>query len=753
MQSVYFQFRHLSVLAICAWCYCFGIFADLASRAEKEGEKSMKRRISALLLCVILLLTACGQAQPVVEEPQQYDEPLQLAEEMPYSDYDEQAEYLPEVILPVQIYDGIYDIGAILFAGQDAFISARVLDGNRLLAWNMLTDESVIFDYSSGEVLHRFSPSIRRLGLEHFYSQHKNGESNYTITLYDNQFNVLAQHETGRPAIPAIDGITILYDGRPPTKRNTQTNEEVEIRVNDIAEGYTGGIWVRDFDGQWMFFSSTHNPMPGNAGVGAYNVITGQAIFRGDFPELFSAIPESFGDGKAIFWQCGCAHGTYGSYSVIIDTENSEIRIVDVGNPIVRISDNGRFLVAVDSEWDQGRFPTQTITLSRIRTYDGGTLAPVSSRSFIPQAFHIEADGGGHFYRISISNDGRHVFFTGFIEENGIRRQSLFMVVMQVLSPAAAPLPQDFVAITEVSGGAHHTVMLREDGTIAGVGCHRHGQLNVSDWYDIVAISAGDMHTIGLRPDGTVVATEVICDGDPHFRWDFGQSNVSDWYDIVAIATGWAHTVGLKSDGTLVTAGSNSSGALDVAGWRDIVAVSTCVNTVGLRADGTVVATAVLDSGLPEFVYYGQSSVSDWYDIIAIAAGGHHTAGLRSDGTVIAVGANWRGQLEVADWRDIVAVSATASHTIGLKSDGTVVVAGASIGGHEQHNVSGWRDIVAISSGRFHTIGLRYDGVVMATGSNIQNQLGRAVEPGSYPYGLFGRLVNVEGVIILHDDS
>ncbi|PFN54858.1 chromosome condensation regulator, partial [Bacillus thuringiensis] len=46
-------------------------------------------------------------------------------------------------------------------------------------------------------------------------------------------------------------------------------------------------------------------------------------------------------------------------------------------------------------------------------------------------------------------------------------------------------------------------------------------------------------------------------------------------------------------------------------------------------------------------------NVSDWRDIVAIAAGCAHTVGLKSDGTVIAVGNNEFGQCDVGSWRDI----------------------------------------------------------------------------------------------------
>ena len=69
----------------------------------------------------------------------------------------------------------------------------------------------------------------------------------------------------------------------------------------------------------------------------------------------------------------------------------------------------------------------------------------------------------------------------------------------------------------------------------------------------------------------------------------------------------------------------------------------------------------------------------------------YHTVGLKSDGTVVAVGDNKYGQCDVSEWTDIVAIAAGWSHTVGLKSDGTVVAVGDNDDG--QYDVSGWKDI------------------------------------------------------------
>ena len=102
----------------------------------------------------------------------------------------------------------------------------------------------------------------------------------------------------------------------------------------------------------------------------------------------------------------------------------------------------------------------------------------------------------------------------------------------------------------------------------------------------------------------------------------------------------------------MVAVGWNEHGQCNVSDWKDIVAIAAgSVHTVGLRGDGTVVATEFI--GGPIYYNCGQCNVSDWKDIVAIAAGEVHTVGLKADGTVVAVGGNYSGQCDVSDWKDI----------------------------------------------------------------------------------------------------
>lgn len=259
--------------------------------------------------------------------------------------------------------------------------------------------------------------------------------------------------------------------------------------------------------------------------------------------------------------------------------------------------------------------------------------------------------------------------------------------------------------ITSVACGDEHTLGLKEDGTVIGIGSNDNGQLDVEYWEDIAAIDATAAYSIGLRSDGRVVFTGNVYGDEP--------VNIEDWENITDISAGQWHIVGLKDDGTVVATGSNETGQCDVYGFEDIVSVKAGVmHTVALKSDGTVIAVGENADG--------QLNVDDWTDIVAIEAGGYHTIGLRSDGTVVSTGDNYFGQCDVSDWEGISAIIAGDENTIGLKEDGTVVAVGYNE--FAQSDVAGWTDINSVAAGHFHTVAICTDGTVVSTGDNTYTQ-------------------------------
>lgn len=174
------------------------------------------------------------------------------------------------------------------------------------------------------------------------------------------------------------------------------------------------------------------------------------------------------------------------------------------------------------------------------------------------------------------------------------------------------------------------------------------------------------------------------------------------YYLVAALEDGHAiATEAWWQEGTL-----NDVGQLDVSEWENIVSVAAGYDhTVGLMSNGTVVGTGR---------YKAYKGIEEWTDIIEISCGFDHTVGLKEDGTVVAAGENDRSQADVSGWTDIVDVVGGGSHTVGLKKDGTVVAVGWNEDG--QCNVNEWRDIVSVAANNHATFGLKADGTVVYTG-------------------------------------
>jgi alpha-tubulin suppressor-like RCC1 family protein len=119
---------------------------------------------------------------------------------------------------------------------------------------------------------------------------------------------------------------------------------------------------------------------------------------------------------------------------------------------------------------------------------------------------------------------------------------------------------------------------------------------------------------------------------------------------------------------------------------------------------------------------YGQSTVpAGLSNVIAIAAGRHHSVALKSDGTVVCWGDNRYGQLNFPlPVNDIVAVSAGANYNLALKKDGTVsdwmgiVIPPSGLG---------LSNITSVCAGVANGLALRKDGTVAAWGNNYHFQV------------------------------
>lgn len=216
-------------------------------------------------------------------------------------------------------------------------------------------------------------------------------------------------------------------------------------------------------------------------------------------------------------------------------------------------------------------------------------------------------------------------------------------------------------------------------------------------------IVAAERITVGVRKDGTAVAAR-----------DDGQWAVQDVTNVTSVATGLTHTLLLKKDLTVVAVYANDVyGETAVSEWSNIIMVAAGLYTsYGLTASGTVY-------GIGRNTY-GQTSVSNWSNVVTIAAGEGHVAGITSSGRVYTAGDNSNGQCNTSGISNVVAVTCGNTFTAYLTADGRVLVAGELI---NKSAVGFWSDIIKISAGKNILLGLKSDGTVVACGDNSYGQL------------------------------
>ncbi len=350
--------------------------------------------------------------------------------------------------------------------------------------------------------------------------------------------------------------------------------------------------------------------------------------------------------------------------------------------------------------------------------------------------------------------------------------------------PFEALLPLPEIGVTDMDCGNHHTVALKNNGTVWSWGRNSSGQLGdgnagtdsdrpvqVAGVSGVVAVAGGREHSVVLKSDGT-----VWCWGINEYG-QLGNGNegtdsdtpvqVSNLSEVVAVAGGYDHSVALRNDGSVWCWGRNIYGQLgdgndptgsdtpvQVSAISDVVAVASGSNfSVALKSDGTVWSWGSNQYGQLGDGNMGISNdtpvqVLVLSDISAIGSGDGHAVALKSDGTVWCWGYNNEGQLgdgnlgtdsdtpvQVSGLTDVIAVAGGIRLTAALKNDGKVWCWGNNFGGGLGDGnsptdsdipvlVSSLTDVDAIAGGGLHSIASKSDGTVWSWGANSYGQLG-----------------------------
>ncbi|MBT5102321.1 MAG: tandem-95 repeat protein [Planctomycetes bacterium] len=248
-----------------------------------------------------------------------------------------------------------------------------------------------------------------------------------------------------------------------------------------------------------------------------------------------------------------------------------------------------------------------------------------------------------------------------------------------------SPLHTDF---TNLSGGRHFALALRENGSIVAWGDDSFGQVadtpNGTGFYEL---AAGDRHGLALKTDGSLRS------------WGYNdQSVVSDTplgIGFAQVASSAGYSLARLASGSLVIWG-NTLGHLDVdlPSETDFIQISAGPRyALALHADGRieawgddlgmgVIADAPLGSGF-----------------VTISAGESHALAIRSDGSLVAWGRDTFGQISNMPSAGFFTDIATGqAHSVALDRDGLVHTWGKDNYG-QVSGVSTVSDVIYISSG------------------------------------------------------
>jgi len=358
-----------------------------------------------------------------------------------------------------------------------------------------------------------------------------------------------------------------------------------------------------------------------------------------------------------------------------------------------------------------------------------------------------------------------------------------------VLLPALTSRAQP---VTKVAAGAGswHSLFLKSDGSLWGMGYNPFGQLgdgttnNINHPEQIMASNvtaiAGGKHTLILKSDGSLWAMGLNTSGQlgdgfygtvSNYGTNHPEQIVSS--NIIAVAAGLSHSLFLKSDGSLWGMGGNGYGQLGDRTYNNTNRPEQIVTNgvTAIAAGGSHSLFLKSDGSLWVMGWNGYGQLGDGTlnttnrpkqivssNVTAIAAGYQHSLFLKSDGSLWAVGCNRNGQLGDGTYNtnypygtsqaeqivssNVTAIAAGYGHSLFLKNDGSLwgMGFGGTLGDGTDNDTNRPEQILsngvtAIAAGFEHSLFLKSDGSLWAVGANEYGQLGDGTY-SSYPtYG------------------
>ena len=309
------------------------------------------------------------------------------------------------------------------------------------------------------------------------------------------------------------------------------------------------------------------------------------------------------------------------------------------------------------------------------------------------------------------------------------------LVAVAILLPAIGGAQP----VTQMAAGYYHSLFLKSDGSLWGMGQNLNGQLGDGTFNNanlpepivasnVTAIAAGGYHSLFLKSDGSLWAMGRDANGqlgdgtNINAAYGINLPELIMASNVTAVAAGLYYTLFLKGDGSVWGMGDNQYGQL---------------------GDGTYGNAPYYDTNLPD-----QTLVTS--NVTAIATGYYHSLLLKSDGSLWGMGQNLNGQLGDGTFNNVnlpepivasnvTAIAAGGYHSLFLKSDGSLWSMGfdtdgqlgdgvyrtnAPYNGTNRPEQIVANDVTAIAAGGNHSLFLKSDGSLWAMGKNLNGQLG-----------------------------
>jgi alpha-tubulin suppressor-like RCC1 family protein len=347
--------------------------------------------------------------------------------------------------------------------------------------------------------------------------------------------------------------------------------------------------------------------------------------------------------------------------------------------------------------------------------------------------------------------------------------------VLQAVTIRAQP-------VTKIAAGAGswHSLFLKADGSLWGMGYNPFGQLGDGTTNNVnypEQIMAGDVtgfsgakHTLILKRDGSLWVTGLNTSGQlgigtfsPYTNNGICHPQQIVAGTVIAVAAGLSHSLFLENDGSLWGMGSNGYGQLGNGSYNninlpeqivasDVTAIAAGGNhSLFLKSDGSLWAMGwngygQLGNGNFTSTNRPQEIVSS--NVTAIAAGYQHSLFIKNDGSLWSMGCNRNGQLGDGNYTtnfpygsnlpvqivasNVTAVAAGYVHTLFLKNDGSLwgMGYGSLLGDGTTTNETNLpkqillNGVTMIAAGFEHSLFLKGDGSLWATGYGEYGQLG-----------------------------